>query len=96
MPASGLWLSFRSYQNPACHNVDDALHGYTGIVVPGGFGNRGVEGKILTVKYARENKVPILGVCLGLQVMVIEFARWGQSACVRDRMIMAVIWVLTG
>jgi len=46
-----------------------------GIVVPGGFGNRGVEGKILAVKYARENKIPILGVCLGLQVMVIEFAR---------------------
>lgn len=46
-----------------------------GILVPGGFGNRGVEGKILTVKYARENKIPYLGICLGMQVAVIEFAR---------------------
>ncbi|HNX45413.1 MAG TPA: CTP synthase [Anaerolineaceae bacterium] len=46
-----------------------------GIVVPGGFGSRGVEGKILAAKYARENKVPYLGLCLGLQVMTIEFAR---------------------
>ncbi|KZY60418.1 CTP synthetase, partial [Oleiphilus sp. HI0065] len=45
------------------------------ILVPGGFGNRGVEGKIQTVKYARENKVPYLGICLGMQVAVIEFAR---------------------
>ncbi|MFZ3069792.1 MAG: CTP synthase [Anaerolineaceae bacterium] len=46
-----------------------------GILVPGGFGSRGVEGKILAAKYARENKVPYLGLCLGMQVMVIEFAR---------------------
>ena len=46
-----------------------------GIVVPGGFGNRGVEGKIRTVNYARLHKKPILGVCLGMQVMVIEYAR---------------------
>lgn len=45
------------------------------ILVPGGFGNRGVEGKIRTVQYARENKVPYLGICLGMQVAVIEFAR---------------------
>lgn len=45
------------------------------ILVPGGFGNRGVEGKIQTVKYARENKIPYLGICLGMQVAVIEFAR---------------------
>lgn len=45
------------------------------ILVPGGFGNRGVEGKIQTVKYARENKVPYLGICLGMQVAVIEYAR---------------------
>ncbi len=45
------------------------------IVVPGGFGNRGVEGKILAAKYARENNVPYLGLCLGMQVAVIEFAR---------------------
>ena len=45
------------------------------ILVPGGFGERGVEGKIATVRYARENKVPYLGICLGMQSAVIEFAR---------------------
>lgn len=45
------------------------------ILVPGGFGERGVEGKIATVKYARENKIPYLGICLGMQVAVIEYAR---------------------
>lgn len=45
------------------------------ILVPGGFGNRGVEGKIQTVKFARENKIPYLGICLGMQVAVIEYAR---------------------
>ncbi len=51
------------------------LKGIDAILVPGGFGERGVEGKIATVKYARENKVPYLGICLGMQVAVIEFAR---------------------
>ncbi len=46
-----------------------------GIVVPGGFGERGIEGKIKAAKYARENNIPYLGLCLGMQVMVIEFAR---------------------
>jgi CTP synthase len=53
----------------------DILKGVQGILVPGGFGNRGVEGKILTAQFARENKVPYLGICLGMQVAVIEFAR---------------------
>jgi len=51
------------------------LEGYSAILVPGGFGERGVEGKISAVRYARENKVPYLGICLGMQVAVIEFAR---------------------
>jgi CTP synthase len=51
------------------------LKGVDAILVPGGFGERGVEGKIATVKYARENKIPYLGICLGMQVAVIEFAR---------------------
>ena len=46
-----------------------------GILVPGGFGNRGIEGKILAAQYARENKIPYLGLCLGMQIAVIEFAR---------------------
>ena len=56
-------------------NVAQMLKGADGIIVPGGFGNRGVEGKIVTARYARENNVPYLGICLGMQVAVIEFAR---------------------
>ncbi|MCU7892823.1 MAG: CTP synthase [Candidatus Thiodiazotropha sp. (ex Ustalcina ferruginea)] len=53
----------------------DSLAGMDAILVPGGFGNRGVEGKIAAVRYARENSIPYLGICLGMQVAVIEFAR---------------------
>ena len=53
----------------------DELAAVAGILVPGGFGTRGVEGKIAAIRYARENKVPFLGICLGLQCAVIEFAR---------------------
>lgn len=53
----------------------EALREVDGIVVPGGFGSRGIEGKIMTAQYARENKVPYLGLCLGMQVMVVEMAR---------------------
>lgn len=52
-----------------------ALEGLDAILVPGGFGKRGVEGKIAAVQYARENKVPYLGICLGMQVAVVEYAR---------------------
>lgn len=57
------------------HNVKEMLKAADGIIIPGGFGERGVEGMIITAKYARENNVPLLGICLGMQVMVIEFAR---------------------
>ncbi len=56
-------------------NVKETLEKYQAIVVPGGFGGRGIEGKIETIKYARENKIPFLGICLGMQMAVIEFAR---------------------
>ena len=56
-------------------NAKDVLGKYNGIIVPGGFGNRGIEGKIATIKYARENKIPFLGICLGMQMAVVEFAR---------------------
>jgi len=56
-------------------NGTEELKGFDGILVPGGFGKRGVEGKILAAQYARENKVPYLGLCLGMQIAVIEFAR---------------------
>lgn len=57
------------------HHPEERLAGVDGIVVPGGFGYRGIEGKIAAARYARENDIPYLGLCLGLQVMVIEFAR---------------------
>jgi CTP synthase len=53
----------------------EVVRGADGILVPGGFGSRGIEGKILAARYARENKVPYLGLCLGMQVMCVEFAR---------------------
>ncbi|MBE0653693.1 MAG: CTP synthase, partial [Bacteroidales bacterium] len=56
-------------------NLTDKLNGYDGIIVAPGFGDRGIDGKILAVKYARENRVPYFGICLGMQVAVIEFAR---------------------
>ena len=55
--------------------VQEKLDRFDGIIVPGGFGNRGIEGKIQTIKYARENKIPFLGICLGMQMAVVEFAR---------------------
>ena len=56
-------------------NVREYLKDADGILVPGGFGDRGVEGKITTIKYARENKVPFFGICLGMQLAAVEFAR---------------------
>ncbi len=55
--------------------ADKILMGVDGVLIPGGFGDRGVEGKILAAKYARENNIPYFGICLGMQVAVIEFAR---------------------
>lgn len=56
-------------------NVKSFLNDVDGILVPGGFGDRGIEGKIQTIKYARINKIPFLGICLGMQCSVIEYAR---------------------
>ena len=56
-------------------NVSEKMKGLQGIIVPGGFGNRGIEGKIETIRYARENNIPFLGICLGMQMSVVEFAR---------------------
>jgi CTP synthase len=55
--------------------ADCLLNGVNGILVPGGFGQRGIEGKIAAIKYARENKIPFFGICLGMQLAVVEFAR---------------------
>ena len=56
-------------------DLDEEFAGCKGILVPGGFGDRGVEGKIMAIQYAREQKIPFLGLCLGMQCAVIEFAR---------------------
>ena len=56
-------------------DLDEEFAGCKGILVPGGFGDRGVEGKIMAIQYAREHKIPFLGLCLGMQCAVIEFAR---------------------
>jgi CTP synthase len=55
--------------------AEKLLKGVSGILVPGGFGYRGIEGKIKAIKFARENKIPFLGLCLGMQCAVVEFAR---------------------
>ena len=56
-------------------NAKNILKKYNGIIVPGGFGNRGIEGKIETIRYVRQNDIPFLGICLGMQMAVVEFAR---------------------
>ena len=56
-------------------DVKEQLSGLSGILVPGGFGKRGVEGKIRAINYARKNKIPYFGICIGLQLAIIEFAR---------------------
>ncbi|MBU8905855.1 CTP synthase [Desertibacillus haloalkaliphilus] len=56
-------------------NVAELLQNVDGVLVPGGFGDRGIEGKITAIKYARENKVPFLGICLGMQLASVEYAR---------------------
>ena len=58
------------------HGINDAFTDVDGILVPGGFGERGSEGKIAAIRHARENKIPFFGICLGLQMAVVEFARY--------------------
>ena len=67
------WIDSESYEkNPS--KVKE-LRNYDGIIVPGGYGSRGIEGKIIAVKFARENKIPFLGLCYGMQLAVVEFSR---------------------
>ncbi len=58
-----------------CENIAEELNNISGVIIAPGFGDRGIEGKISAVRYARENKIPFLGICLGMQCAVIEFAR---------------------
>ena len=66
------WIDSEAVTEESCGEL---FADVSGILVPGGFGNRGIEGKILAAKYAREHKIPYLGLCLGMQIAVIEFAR---------------------
>jgi CTP synthase len=68
-------VRFVNAENCELSEVGNLLEGVSGILVPGGFGERGIEGKINTIRYARENNIPFFGICLGLQCAVIEFAR---------------------
>ncbi len=68
-------IKFIDSETVTADNAKEILQGVDGVVVPGGFGNRGIEGKIQTIRYARENNVPFLGICLGMQMAVVEFAR---------------------
>ncbi len=70
-----LRLRWINSENLETDSVERYLEGVNGILVPGGFGNRGVDGKIAAVKYAREHQIPFLGLCLGMQCSVIEWAR---------------------
>ncbi|MGD5408147.1 CTP synthetase, partial [Xanthomonas citri pv. citri] len=67
------WVPSDTCETP--EGAGKALDGVDGVLVPGGFGVRGIEGKLGAIRYARENQVPLLGLCLGLQCMVIEVAR---------------------
>lgn len=73
--ATDINLRWIDTTNITAENVASRLHDVHGIIVPGGFGARGAEGKIACIQYARENKVPYLGICFGFQMAVIEFAR---------------------
>ncbi len=70
-----LVLEWVQAEDVESNGIPEALRHVDGIVVPGGFGIRGIEGKIQTARFARENQIPYLGLCLGLQVMIIDFAR---------------------
>ena len=68
-----IWLSAEKYEKNS--GAVQELKGYDGVIVPGGFGTRGVDGKIRAIEFCRKNKVPFLGLCFGLQLAVVEFAR---------------------
>jgi CTP synthase len=69
------WVDSEELEKMSDEEVEELFNEVSGILVPGGFGERGVEGKLRAIKYARENKIPYLGICLGMQLAVIEFAR---------------------
>jgi CTP synthase len=69
------WIEAEGLEGADEKSVESQLEGYDGILVPGGFGKRGIEGMLIAIRYARERKVPYFGICLGMQTACIEFAR---------------------
>jgi len=72
------WVDAGEFEDVNCRGAKSCastIRKFDGIIIPGGFGERGIEGKIAAIKYARENKIPFLGLCMGMQMAVIEFSR---------------------
>jgi CTP synthase len=69
------WIEAEGLEAADQSSVEAQLEGYDGILVPGGFGKRGIEGMLIAIRYARENNVPYFGICLGMQTACVEFAR---------------------
>ena len=72
---TGVILKWVDAEEIQAEGIGERFKGVAGILIPGGFGNRGIEGKIATARFARENKIPFFGICLGMQCAIIEFAR---------------------
>lgn len=70
-----VYIDAERFESGRAQDVKEELKDLRGILIPGGFGERGIEGKIAAIRYARENKIPFFGICLGMQLAVIEFAR---------------------
>ena len=77
-------LKYVDSEEVTAESAPDIFHGCDGILVPGGFGIRGVEGKIEAIRFARENRIPFFGICLGMQCAVIEFARHAVGLALAD------------
>jgi CTP synthase len=70
-----VYLKYLDSEKIECDGVEGHLDDVDGILVPGGFGERGTEGKVMAIEYARTNKIPFFGICLGMQMAVVEYAR---------------------
>lgn len=72
---ASVYIKWISSEDITSDNVDTLLSDVSGILVPGGFGSRGIDGKIVAIQYAREHNIPYLGLCLGMQLALIEYSR---------------------